>query len=131
MPWSAVYFFGTAWFGFAWVFAWGVLLVLGYTACVCLALHPYPPSQIAEVHKEVDMLKRLRHANIVSIIEDFRHAQYSCIVMQFCGGGVAVHPGPLEAIEPMVYVLTSMSCVVTCISFWRACIMMKCQFLVP
>eukprot|EP00668_Euglena_longa_P044985 GGOE01060556.1.p1 GENE.GGOE01060556.1~~GGOE01060556.1.p1 ORF type:complete len:574 (+),score=183.22 GGOE01060556.1:817-2538(+) len=43
--------------------------------------------QIAEVRKEVTLLKTLRHPNIVSFTEDFNVGKFICIVMEYCAGG--------------------------------------------
>ena len=47
--------------------------------------------QMLEVKKEVQLLHKLRHPNIVSFFADFQfktaRATYICIAMEFCGGG--------------------------------------------
>jgi len=44
-------------------------------------------SQLAELRAEIEMLKRLDHPNIVTLIEVFEGPNNICLIMEYCSGG--------------------------------------------
>lgn len=70
------------------------------------------PEDINRVYNEINLLRDLRHPNIVSLIDAFPSNDQICFVMEYCSGGELKHylieNGPLN--EDEVYNLTSQIC---------------------
>lgn len=45
------------------------------------------PEEINQVYKEINMLRGLRHPNIVDLLDSFHVKDKVCFVMEYCSGG--------------------------------------------
>ena len=70
------------------------------------------PEDINRVYTEINLLRDLRHPNIVSLIDAFPSNDQICFVMEYCSGGelknYLIENGPLS--EDEVYNLTAQIC---------------------